>query len=241
MPVSRTKEDELKELEADFLRSFAHHINGSRRDYSAVSNEALLERVSNKLTVDQVDTVLTAYKEGMTPSKSADLVTPDDVSDIRHALEDSFGCMALTEVKIGQRYCDFVAPKDIIAVEIKTARDRIDRAPDQVDQYCRWANSVYLAYDVCHDGKIPSEIRHSEVGLVKYDSGEIIEVKPADLTGIDPADRLTWMTYEALAKAARAYKIQPGGGKEGIATMLRNRLPDEELSSIFTEYLHSRG
>lgn len=241
MAVSRTKSDVLLELDSEYLRDLAHHLNSSARDYSYISNERLLERVSEKLTVEQVDAVFESYNKGHSPVKAADKVSPPEVSDIQQSLENTFGCAGLKEVKIGKKYCDFVVPKSITAIEIKTARDRIDRAIEQVAQYRQWADFVYLAFDESHRDSIPQIIESSDVGLLQYTQNGVIEVDPAECSEVASGHRLKWMTYDELSTVASSYNISPKGGKSKISKKLEMQLSEEELDSIFIDYLYNRS
>jgi hypothetical protein len=241
MAISRTKSDVLSELDPEYLRDLAHHLNSSARDYSYISNERLVERVSEKLTVEQVDAVFESYNKGHSPVKAADKVSPPEVSDFQQSLESMFECAGLNEVKIGKKYCDFVVPKSITAIEIKTARDRLDRAIEQVAQYRQWADFVYLAFDESHRDSIPQIIESSDVGLLQYTQDEVIEADPAECTEVDSGNRLNWMTYDKLSTVARSYNVSPRGGKSKISKSLDVQLSEEELDYIFIDYLYNRS
>lgn len=241
MPKVKTKREALSGLDESFLRDFAHEINGSRRDYSFVSNETLLERVSQKLNAEQVDMVLESYADGKSPSTSAERVAPASEGDIREAIQNFLECTGLAEVKVGARYCDFVDPDNITAIEIKTARDKIGRSEEQVRQYRLWANNVYLAYDAAHEGNIPSSLIDLGIGQMRYESGVIEEVCPPSPNEVTSKERLCWMTYDELSSVARSHDIRPEGRKEAIATNLVGSLSQDDVSTAFSNYLRSRA
>jgi len=57
------------------------------------------------------------------------------------------GYRCIHEVPLSERRIDmaFVGVKDIIGVEIKSSRDRLDRLEDQVEEYRRWLPEVWVA------------------------------------------------------------------------------------------------
>ncbi len=57
------------------------------------------------------------------------------------------GYRCIHEVPLSDRRIDiaFVGIKDIVGVEIKSSRDRLDRLEDQVEEYRRWLPEVWIA------------------------------------------------------------------------------------------------
>lgn len=235
-----TKHESLSELDTDYLKKLCSQLNHSRRDYSTLSREEVLQRAASKLTVDEVDIVTQRFAREDPPAKVAELLTPPSAREIRTAVEDYFGDQGLYEVKIGQRRCDIVFPDEIIAVEIKSARDRIDRAESQLAQYKRWADNVFLAYDQCHEERLPAPIVNDGVGLLKFSDGRIAHEKDPVETELAPRDRLSWMTYDTVATYSRQHGLCSEGTKEELVERLSDVVSDSESRAIFGDYLRSR-
>lgn len=96
-----TKLDALRPIDTPYLRNLCDNLNGQRRDCSSHSRNQLLERVANKLTVDEVKTVIESFDRGESPMSLLINVTPPSARDIRKSVEDYFGARGLYEVKIG--------------------------------------------------------------------------------------------------------------------------------------------
>lgn len=235
-----TKREDLSTLPPDYLLKLARHLNQRKRSYSNLSHDDLLTRVSRKLTVDDVELVLEEYEDGTEPYEVAEKITPAPPREIRKAVEDYFDKQGVYEVKIGGRWCDIVFPDELIAVEIKSARDRVDDAVDQVNYYKQWADEVYLAYDEEHSENVPEEIRKNGVGQLEFQEGSIERVKDAKQGTVDPESRLEWMTYRALTGYARNNNIRVNGGKENIAKHLASHISKSDSRDIFQDYLESR-
>lgn len=236
-----TKRESLTGIEESYLRRLSNHLNSKKRDYSALTKDDLLDRVSSKLTVNETEELISSIDQGLPPHLAAEKVTPATAREIRLAVEDFFGHNGVYEVKVGTRRCDIVFPDTMTAVEIKSARDEIGRAEGQVSQYKKWADQVFLAYDEVHGNSIPRRLLKNGVGLLAYRDGKIELMKDAENNKTDPADRLNWLTYDAISDYAREYGIAAIGSKEDIARRLSSNLDPNEVSEVFCEYLWSRG
>lgn len=240
-----TKKESLERLDGEFLRELALNLNGdyfgSYREYSGYSKEKMEELISNKLTVDEVETVVSGYLLCHDVADIANSITPDGTQDIKKAVEEHFGKDGIHEVKIGSRFCDLVFPEELVAVEVKSARDKVGRAIDQAHDYSQWADEVFLAYDVANKDLIPKELRENGVGLLSYDELSVEVEKPARPTSSSKEDLLNSMTYDHLGDLAKEHGVSATGKKQDITGRLSSKLSKFEVRSEFSEYLQLRG
>ncbi|MFW6172188.1 MAG: hypothetical protein ACOC5T_00375 [Elusimicrobiota bacterium] len=239
-----TKDERLSKLPYGFLQKLAKGLNGnyfsSYRNYNKLSKSELIKRVSQKLKVQEVEKVLDGYENSISAGKIADEIKPDDVKTIKKSIEDLFKKRGRREVKIGRKTCDLVFIDDLIAIEIKSARDNVIKAIDQCKYYENWADEVYLAYDQELKNRIPKYFINNGVGLIEYSEGKARCLKKAEKKESNPKKLLSLMTYRSLSSAARKYEIEAKGKKKEIARRLNRKIPNKEVIRIFQDYLGER-
>lgn len=240
-----TKRESLTRLNTEFMRSLARALNGnynaSSYNYSGMDRERLLDLLSGKLTVDEVTEIRRHYLLCHSAQEAAQAVSPDGVKDIQNTVQQYFGKEALFEVKVGKRTCDMVFPDGILAIEIKSARDKPSKAVEQIQSYKQWTDQVYLAYDETLHDRIPQEIEENGAGLLKYVNSTIEQVKSPKHNPTPSAELLTFMTYQALSAQARQYNVPSTGGKDVIARRLADEISTNEARHLFKQYLKSRS
>jgi hypothetical protein len=86
-----------------------------------------------------------------------------------HRRWPDYRCMH--EVALSERRVDlvFVGIKDIVGIEIKSSRDRLDRLEDQVEEYRRWLPEVWVA--VATRWQHHAALRLDRLNLVVVDDG----------------------------------------------------------------------
>jgi hypothetical protein len=175
----------------------------------------------------------------------AEKIRPESMYDIETAVSMFFGEHDyFYEVDVNGRKCDmvFFSNDEIVAIEIKSANDKISRAKEQMPLYFQWANKVYLVYDIKHRKKVEKmQIIEKGVGLLEYKDGDIHLMKEAQLNKPNQKRQLNLMTYDALSRLARKYHVKAKGKKAEIAERVVESLSTDIIRHYFQEYLKSRG
>jgi len=228
-------------MNTDFLRDLASGLLLSFRDYSNYSREDIVKLLTNKLTLKEIETVMELFFLCVLPKEIAKKIKREDMFDIRKVIENFFeGKNFLHEVTIDWRRCDivFCDEKSVVAIEIKSRSDDIQKAIEQTDFYKMWANEVYLAFDCSHKKFVlRSDLADNGVGLLEYSNGKIYQLKKPIHQEINPYNRLLLMTHKYLTKIARNIKVHPRGTKEEIAKRIFENLPPSGINKLFNEYL----
>lgn len=236
-----TKRGSLSIAHTEFLREFAQGLNGksstSTKSYRGMGRENLLDVLSNKLTVDEVESTVKYYNICLPGEDVASKLNPASIADIRSALERYFQNEGIGEVKMGDRKCDLVFPDELIAVEIKSARDKISRAAKQTEDYLQWAEIVYLAYDSKGNRSLANHEMPEQVGLLEYEGGTITEVLQASKTQLPIEDSLSWMNYGYLEKICRSRNIDTGKSKSEMVEVLSSVLTHDEARLLYKIYM----
>lgn len=244
---NRSKRDQLSQVQTQFLRGLASNLNGdyfgSYRDYSTHSREELLDLVSGKLTVEEVETVYSDYLLCHSSSHIADKLKPDSTNSILRAVDNHFETQeSLYEVKVGRRYCDIVLPESLTAIEVKSARDRVGRSVAQLTDYSQWAEEVYLAYDSTLVDKIPQDdLEDIGAGLLQVHSGEVEVRKAPQKLGSEPDELLSCFTVDYLRKLAKDHDVASTGTKAELTNRLQSCLPLDTIQLELREFLKTRG
>lgn len=245
MSDGTTKRDALDRTDATFLRSLASELNGeyfgSYREYSDYDRDEILDLMVNKLTVEEVNVVVSRYLLCHSPSDIATEIKPDETRKIKEAVVEHLGDECVFEAKVDDRYCDIAIPDKRIAVEVKSARDRVERAVAQTDDYKGWADEVYLAYDDSLEDAVPDQLASNGVGLLRYEDGSVEVRKEAECSASTSKDLLMSMTYDDLTTMAKSRNISASGGKQVISSRIAEDLSEGEVREEFAEYLRSRG
>jgi hypothetical protein len=245
MSAGLTKRESLDRVHTEFLINLAEELNGdyfgSYKDYQHYSRGKLLDIVSNKLTVDEIENVRSGYLLCKNAEEIAFDIKPTDTKKIRTLVGNHFAEQAVYEAKVDGRYCDIVFPDTLIAVEIKSARDKIDRAVDQVEDYSIWADKVYLAYDQNHRGSIPPKLVDSGTGLLEVEDGELEEVQKPHERETGKEELLPKFTLEYLRYLSKRHDLAYSGKKYKVIHRIKSHLSEDIIRKEFKEFLKQRG
>lgn len=243
MPVSKV--EQLSRCNIAFLRDLAEKINFSYRHYGHKSKSDLLKTLSNKLNFESVDAIVKMYLLCLDAEDVVREIKPATKEEIAKAVSVFFGSgESLRETSVGNRICDVVLlmSDEVIAIEVKSAVDRVSRAFEQVTHYKLWANKVYLAYDLKHKRKVKElALCDKGVGLLEYSEGEIKEECKALPYKPDNVTLFEFMTYQYLKKTARYFGVTVKGKKKEIAARLNKKVSREKTQKLFQHFLTSRA
>jgi len=175
----------------------------------------------------------------------ARIVKPKGMSEIVNAVEKFFNTSeVLHEVTVGLRRCDlvFFSGNDINAVEVKSSLDKPSSALEQLEYYRKWANKVYLAYDVRHRQIVKRlSLKEKGFGLLEFMKGEIHDEHEVPSQEKCKDELLSLMTYNYLRKIAVAFEVDLKGGKQQIAERVSKKVTRDEAKSLFREFLRTRA
>ena len=236
--------NELYNLDISFLRSIAEGINLSFRYYGDKSKEDLLNIINRKLDTENRDVIFKMYLTCYEADKIIYKIKPKGMSEIVGAIEKFFKKEEyLYEVTVGARRCDvvFFSDNDIIAIEIKSSLDNVIGALDQLNYYKKWADKIYLAYDIKHIKTIEKlSIEDFGIGLLEYSNGEIKLINKPHFQNHNSIYRLSFMTYNYLRNIAKKHQVDLDDGKQAISMRLKEKISDNEAKKIFQTFLKER-
>lgn len=239
------KLNELNGFDTPLLRSLAESLNLSYRYYGDKNKDDLLKIIYRKLDPDKRKIFINMYLMCYELDDIIERIKPSGMSEIVEAVEKFFNKDEyLHEVTVGSHRCDviFFSDMDINAIEIKSSLDKINTAFDQLNYYKKWANKVYLAYDIKHKKTIcKMPFKKLGIGLLEHSKGEIIFINKSNFQYHDKINLLTYMTYNYLRKIAKKYKVNLKGGKQDISRKLSEKITDNEAKKIFKNFLRARA
>jgi len=234
-------------MNTPFLRELAEEINLSFRLHSNKDKEALLKILQRKLDPEKMNLAYKLYLVGYEAKEVAHLIKPKGMYEIVGAVEKFFAPLeVLHEVTVGSRRCDLVIFSDfrnyISAVEVKSSLDKLASALEQLEYYGKWANKVYLAYDVKHKQKIERlSLVEKGFGLLEFAKGEIRCKHEASSEEKSKKELLSLMTYNYLRKIAVTFEVDLKSGKQQIAERLSKKVTQDETQGLFKEFLRTRA
>jgi len=228
-----------------FLRQLAENINLSFRSHADTDKETLVKLLDKKISQEKADTVLKMYLTCFDAKDVAKAIKPKGMGEIVIAVEKFFESSSdcLYEVTVGSRRCDVVLFKDddVIAVEVKSAQDRMKTAISQLKYYATWANKVFLAYDLRHRRMVDKlGVREKGIGLLEFNKGNIELVHDASLNEKNVEYLLSIMTYAYLRKVAKNFNVRIDGTKHDMAKRLSHKILTSEAKAIFRDFLKTR-
>lgn len=239
------KMDSYSNMEISFLRELAEGINLSFRFHGDKNKDALLKILRRKLDVEKMNIAYKMYLVCYDAKDVVQVVKPKGMFEIVESVEAFFKASEyLYEVTVGSRRCDlvFFSESSISAIEVKSSLDKMNRALDQVKDYKKWANRVYLAYDIKHDKKVRHlPFKENGVGLLRFSSGNVQLIDDAPTQEHDKASLLSLMTYNHLRKISRGLKVNMKGGKQTIAERVSKHLTEDEVIDFFQVFLRTRA
>lgn len=235
-----SKLESLSRCDRDFLLDFAKEVNLTYRFYSKMEDkEKLLRIIDNKFDSKAIDSIVKRYLLCYDAKEVAKLVIPDSVIEIFGTLPKALGDGDyIREVTLGARTCDVVLLQndELIAIEIKSARDKVSRALKQLEYYKQWANKVYLAYDFRHGYAIKTLFHSDDIGLIECHEGAAEVKHHASHRELDGKCRLQFMTYKFLKDVAKKHKIKKTR-KELMVRELSKSLSDEYITKLFCQFI----
>jgi hypothetical protein len=231
-------------MNTPFLRELAEGINLSFRLHSGKDKDALLKILQRKLDAEKMETAFKLYLIGYDAKDVVKIVKPKGMSEIVKAVRKFFReSEFLSEVTVGSRRCDlvFFSGDGINAVEVKSSLDKPSSALEQLDYYKKWANRVYLAYDVKHKQTVERlSLIKKEFGLLEFRKGEIHNVHEVPSQERCKDELFPLMTYNYLRKMAVAFEVDLKGGKQQVAERMSLRVSQDEAKKLFRGFLRTR-
>jgi hypothetical protein len=199
-------------------------LNNSRKDYFKIERAEIIELLAKKLSIHQINEVIRLYLLCLDVGGIVAKIRQDGVHEIYESVQKHFQYdEVLFEVPIGSRVCDIVlfSGHNIVAIEVKSASDRVDRAVAQTIQYAEWGNAVYLAYDAKHANEVKNLNQLPDgIGLLEYRDGDIHEIRKATSHSIPNEARLRLMSHRFLREIASRFSAPFYGSKKKIAETL---------------------
>jgi len=240
-----SKREKLSRCDVTFLRLLASELNNSFRDYTETSKEDIIKILTRRLSMEQIDKVIRLYLLCFDAKKVATKVKQNGVYEISEAIKRYFPYREiLYEVPVGNHVCDIVLISDhnIIAIEIKSSSDKVIRSIAQTSHYKKWANKVYLVYDIKQRKKVKNLKKlPPEVGLLEFNTGQIKKIREAVSNPVPTVTRLEFMTYRFLREIAREFKVTTHGTKKEISKRLNKKISKEKVFYCFKQFLRSRS
>jgi hypothetical protein len=232
-------------MDTSFLRELAENINLSFRSHAETDRESLVRLLDKKISAEKTDTVFKMYLTCFDAKSVANAIKPKGMEEIVLAVKNLFrSSECLYEVTVGSNRCDMVLFLDdqIIAVEVKSAQDKIRTVQSQLDSYTMWANRIFLAYDTKH-GKAVNQLclKEKGIGLIEFEKGTAKVVQDATYAKKDVEYLLSLMTYNYLRRSTQKLKIASAGRKQDMAKHFVEKLTEEEATEVFREYLRTRA
>lgn len=232
-------------IDTTFLREVAEGINLSFRFYGNKNKDALLRILRKKLTIEKMDFVSKMYLMCCDAQEVVQVIKPKGMSEIVESVENFFKAQEyLHEVTVGSRRCDvvFFVGNRIIAVEVKSSLDKLSSVLAQLEDYKKWANEVYLAYDVRHKQKVKQlQLTKKGIGLLEFKNGDLYNLHNSAFQEKSKVDFLALMTYNYLRKIATTFTTDLKGGKQAIAERLSPKISLKETKELFKEFLGTRA
>ncbi len=128
------------------------------------------------------------------------------------------GCRVIHELVCGERRADlvFVGEKDLIGVEIKSSRDRLDRLDEQIKEYGRYFPEVWLFIApkwTQAAKKLAKELSGMNIAVGHPGRVEVLRpsrAKPPYRDELVTARMLEWLWVDEAARIANRTQVIPG-------------------------------
>ena len=232
-------------MNSSFLRELAESINLSFRSHIETDRETLVKLLGKKISPEKADTVFRMYLACFDAKDVAEVIKPKGMEEIVDAVKKTFdGYECLYEVTVDSRRCDvvFLSSDETIAVEVKSAQDKLKTVASQLDSYKNWANKVFLAYDIRHRSVVRKlGIAERGFGLLEFKRGIAkFEYDPAYVEK-NTEYCLSLTTYDYLKQIAREFRVVLGGSKQDLARRIVEQISQKEAQVIFKDFLRTRA
>lgn len=232
-------------MNVSFLRELAENINLSFRSHTETDKETLVKLLNKKISPEKADVVFKMYLACFDAKDVAKVIGPKGMEEIVNAVKRIFNrSECLHEVTVDSRRCDivFLSDDETIAVEVKSAQDKMKTVASQLDSYMKWANKVFLAYDVKHRSDVEQlGVAEKEIGLIEFDKGKTQLRHDASYAGKNAEYRLSLMTYDYLRRITKAFGVGLEGSKQDLARRLVEQVSSKEAQAIFRDFLRTRA
>jgi hypothetical protein len=232
-------------MNTSFLRELAENINLSFRSHTNTEKETLVKLLNKKISPEKADIVFKMYLTCFDAKDVAQVIRPKGMEEIIIAVERIFNrSECLYEVTVDSRRCDvvFLFNDETIAVEVKSAQDKMKTVTSQLDSYMDWANKVFLAYDVKHRSSVEKlGIAEKGIGLIEFNKGKTQLRRDASCAEKNAEYRLSLMTYDYLRKTAKTFGVGSEGRKQDLARRLIEQISQKEAQAIFRDFLKTRA
>jgi len=124
------------------------------------------------------------------------------------------GCRVIHELVCGERRADLalVGEKDLIGIEIKSSRDRLDRLEEQLKEYGRYFPEVWL-FVAPKWAPAAKELAATNIAVAHPDRVEVLRPRKAGAPYRDElvtARMLEWLWVEEAARIAGRTQVIPG-------------------------------
>ena len=223
-------------MNTSFLRELAENINLSFRSHADTDKETLVRLLDKKISSEKSELVYKMYLTCFDAKDVAHIIKPKGMDEIVEKVKTLFKTSeCLYEVTVGSNRCDlvFLSEREIIAVEVKSAQDKMKNAVDQLNSYSQWANQIFLAYDIKHRPTLAKlDLSNKKFGLIEFNHGTttVTHESLSEEKAIDSV--LTLMTYGYLGKIARDNKLSSTGRKQDIAARLVLNLRQKSVTKF---------
>lgn len=239
------KSELLERCNIDFLEDLAFRMGTLPRNHWNREKCRLASILSKKLDRAEADIVLKSYLLCLDAKEVADEIAPQQLTELVNTVKHFLNCDEyLPEVVVGRHRCDLIGFKgtDAIAIEIKSARDNVRKALDQVKYYQLWAKEVYLAYDHKHAKRVDRlPFLELGVGLLEILDSYVVKLQSKPIQHIpDPQTLLSLFTSKYLRQVARKHRIWTNGCKKELAEILSRKLDRKKINELLVSYLKSK-
>jgi hypothetical protein len=236
------KQEELLRCDYDFLYTLTKEVNLAYRNYNYPSKSYLINLLSSKFDSKAIKEIVDLYMLCFDAEYVANMVKPDSVGKITNSIKEFFEQnQVIYEVPLGKRTCDIIIIKnnEINAIEIKSARDKIVSAIEQLKYYQLWSNKVYLVYDEVHKNNI-NRYKNTDFGLLEYSHGIIREIQVPKYNSLQKEVILNFMSYSFIRKMMSYYRLKRVNGKKEMVKELNKKISNESIQNLFINYLNSK-
>jgi len=225
------KSELLNDVDKDYLLcAYSNMLNGHNRLNSL--DKTIVEKLTKKLTLTQVKKIHLNYILGIAPEKTGiEIKKTGDLDDMIKILSKQFGRKnVFLEVPVNGKNCDAIIlngkNSEITAVEIKSSRDRLNKAIEQCKNYLDWADFVYLFIDGTHRNKIVVNefFKNNKVGILVYNYGLLNVEKFAKNNKINLDNFLRSFSLVHLLNVAKYYNIPTLSKREELIKLLKSNL-----------------
>lgn len=207
-----SKQHLLENIDPDYLKKVILGINNTPRyDFLDMNHSEFIDYVGRKFTKKQLHTIWGNYFLGIEPEEIVEQLRENNENDLCGVflltLNNNF--IFKREACINRRRCDIALynkkNKSLYAIEIKSNKDKIERAKGQLRDAKRWANYIYLVVEknyLTDAKKFPSY-----VGIFLIDNEKCLEVRKSKKINISLKTYLKILPMYKLKKLSGEYNI----------------------------------